>query len=451
MLFASFDVQYLFRLLYGTYESFLLPFLFLCQKKHKKFFILRLLAVLAIYVITLILLSQLYALADGSQFIYPVKCVVYIVFYSIILGLQFLLYDGDAYAIVLECLTAFVALGFLSNVTGLLPITLRDVIEKIIGIKSTFIEVMNIFLQLLIKSPFYFLIWFFFSRNIKDIRRTKSNAIILMMMFVTIVTDACISAAIGLYEENSRPLALLTRLTIIVLMAVMLIVKKIFLNIKKLENELAISQQLLSMGQKQYEEQKENMKIIDIKCHDIKHFLRQYGDKMDESERKGIENSISAFEKSFDVKHPTINTILNMKNTICLNEGIRMTAFGDASGLSALKDGDIYSFLSNAVDNAIEAVQKIDGESKKCIDVSFTKKEDSTEVEFLNYFTGEVKFSDNIIKTSKNDDRYHGFGVLSIKTVVEKYGGNFSYCINDDIFILTLVFPNKDCADNVKD
>ena len=60
-------------------------------------------------------------------------------------------------------------------------------------------------------------------------------------------------------------------------------------------------------------------------------------------------------------------------------------------------------------------------------------------VECSNSFSGEVKFNrKNELISSKNGD--HGYGTKIIKNVVNKYNGTLDYEVNDNKFIITIMF-----------
>lgn len=46
-------------------------------------------------------------------------------------------------------------------------------------------------------------------------------------------------------------------------------------------------------------------------------------------------------------------------------------------------------------------------------------------------------------KTTKDDPENHGFGLTSIRSVTEKYGGQMSLRSENGEFVLTLLFPEK--------
>ena len=59
-----------------------------------------------------------------------------------------------------------------------------------------------------------------------------------------------------------------------------------------------------------------------------------------------------------------------------------------------------------------------------------------------NYFDGKIKLDkQGIPKTTKNNEQYHGFGMKSIKLIVNKYHGDLKIVLDDDVFSLGILFP----------
>lgn len=57
-----------------------------------------------------------------------------------------------------------------------------------------------------------------------------------------------------------------------------------------------------------------------------------------------------------------------------------------------------------------------------------------------NYYEGEIVMSDGLPVTAKSDKSEHGFGLRSIKRIVEKYDGNMQIKTDGNIFILCITF-----------
>ena len=48
------------------------------------------------------------------------------------------------------------------------------------------------------------------------------------------------------------------------------------------------------------------------------------------------------------------------------------------------------------------------------------------------------------------DDNYHGFGMRSMKRIVESYGGALTVTVTDELFVLDMAMPCRSKADNLK-
>lgn len=107
-----------------------------------------------------------------------------------------------------------------------------------------------------------------------------------------------------------------------------------------------------------------------------------------------------------------------------------------------MDDMDIYSLYLNAIKNAIESVRKIDDDSKRTIVVKTHKRDSLLFIKVQNYCAEEpVVMSGNKIATTKADKFNHGYGLQSIAMIADKYGGNMSIKVKDNLFNLGIVIP----------
>ena len=60
-----------------------------------------------------------------------------------------------------------------------------------------------------------------------------------------------------------------------------------------------------------------------------------------------------------------------------------------------------------------------------------------------NCFEGSLSFEDGLPQTSKEDKSYHGFGMKSMQTIAEKYGGFLTASTKSGVFNLDIVIPKK--------
>ena len=96
--------------------------------------------------------------------------------------------------------------------------------------------------------------------------------------------------------------------------------------------------------------------------------------------------------------------------------------------------------MGNAIDNAVESVQKICDANRRFINVSIRKSRELLVINIENPYEGELRFKDGLPQTTKADKNFHGFGMKSIRMVVEKYNGFLSIAAEDGLFTLNIVF-----------
>ena len=105
-----------------------------------------------------------------------------------------------------------------------------------------------------------------------------------------------------------------------------------------------------------------------------------------------------------------------------------------------MEETDLYSLFGNIVDNAIEAVSD-PGVEEKLISLTVKRSDGLVSVNVHNYYCGKLDFENGLPLTTKKNKSYHGYGMKSIKRVVEKYGGELSVSGKGGIFNLNIVFP----------
>lgn len=98
-------------------------------------------------------------------------------------------------------------------------------------------------------------------------------------------------------------------------------------------------------------------------------------------------------------------------------------------------NSDICIILSNALDNAAEACKKCT--EKDRISIASQIRQGYWTMTMRNPTIGAD--SEGIMKTSKEDERNHGFGLLSIERTVKKYDGTMAVSIKDGMFEMTVV------------
>ncbi len=95
-------------------------------------------------------------------------------------------------------------------------------------------------------------------------------------------------------------------------------------------------------------------------------------------------------------------------------------------------DTELCSLLSNALENAIQATEKIANSNERRIKLRVFSKNNKLCIDICNRYQMEPIFHQGI-PISKEPG--HGFGTKSMIHIVEKHGGVFQFAVEDDWFI----------------
>lgn len=207
----------------------------------------------------------------------------------------------------------------------------------------------------------------------------------------------------------------------------------------KYRYELSTIEAIDRKRREQYEISKETIDAINVKCHDLKKMIGSVlGQKkvLSDDELQNLSNQISIYDSIVKTGNDALDLILTEKSLYCEQNNIKFTIMADGEALGFLSEADTFSLFGNILDNAVEAVMKLEPE-RRTISLRVKTVGGMLVVHEENYFIGKVKFVDGSPVTSKNNTTDHGYGVLSIKRIAEKYGGVVNIAAEDGIFSMS--------------
>lgn len=105
-----------------------------------------------------------------------------------------------------------------------------------------------------------------------------------------------------------------------------------------------------------------------------------------------------------------------------------------------IADVDLCVLLGNALDNAVTGCLTVD--NKRFINISTKNDGNVLAVMISNSFDGIVKIQNEKILSRKRDNRV-GIGIISIRSVCEKYDGNLSIDYTDNTFTCMMLLNTK--------
>lgn len=213
---------------------------------------------------------------------------------------------------------------------------------------------------------------------------------------------------------------------------------------KQLELEVKVMSSLMDEEKKQFKLTKDNIELINLKCHDLKYQIRKLRRKDGEIDRaalKEIEDAVGIYDSVTRTGNNALDIILTEKSLVCEKENINLTCMAEGIKMSFLSAPDIYSLFGNIVDNAIEAVRQLPDINDRNIILTVQAKGKLLSIHQENYFNSQLVFENGLPHTTKTDKRFHGYGMKSMRMIVEKYDGSLTTSAKENIFHLNIIIP----------
>lgn len=211
--------------------------------------------------------------------------------------------------------------------------------------------------------------------------------------------------------------------------------------------ELFLQEQLKAL--EQYKAAEEETKRV---RHDMKNnlaciaMLLQSEKTQEATEYVGnLLQEIQALSPKIITGDEMLNCIFSAKLEWMQKEGIQFEIDGVLDRGLDWKPMDVCKVFANAVDNAIEACIKIEKKENRKINVILKRTKQFYSIEMTNPVVDE-KLCEPILNqnkkshyTTKAEKKYHGLGIYSMRSTVEKYGGMMKMTCENGMFSLHII------------
>ena len=136
-----------------------------------------------------------------------------------------------------------------------------------------------------------------------------------------------------------------------------------------------------------------------------------------------------------------LNYLLNRKINQCREAGIDMACYilGNIAGVD---DMDLYILLENLCDNAIEAAAQ---SNNPTIKLQISEDNGNLCIYIGNTTPGNVLKNNPDMNTTKKDKGIHGFGIMNIRDIIDKYNGTINYEQQGDNYLMCRCALEKVC------
>lgn len=295
----------------------------------------------------------------------------------------------------------------------------------------------------LVSVPLYVLFYFLFVRRIK-----KDDSIDIKNKYIIALSVATMSivTVLGVYVMSGAERSYYTSKIYSIVCCLLLLALQFGLFVRSKEKrERDEIEKMLHDEQELRRVSKENIDIINIKCHDLKHQIAAIramnSHEQIEESLKDVEKAVLIYDNVAKTGNETLDLILTEKSLQCEKHGIKISYIVDAGRLDAVGDVDLYSLFGNALDNALESVMNVPDKEKRVISVNVKSGNGFLSIHVDNYVEKPPEFENGLPVTTKKNKAYHGYGLKSIRYIASKYGGHVTVGVDDNIFNLDVIIP----------
>lgn len=299
-------------------------------------------------------------------------------------------------------------------------------------------------LDLMILLLFSIILWLLYGRRRYQIRIKKDNKFVIILSMLALIMEDLFNLYLFARDPYaSRGSTLIAfRLYDITFCLITFYMLFNLIGRKSLQFEQHMLETLNRQRSFQYAFSQEVIDNINIKSHDLKkqiQYLKK--DKNNNQEFiKELEGIIEEYDTTFHTGNDTLNIILSEKSMVCRGKQIRFTCMADGSRIDFIKEIDIYTLFANLLDNAIESACQ-QAEDQRSIFLVIKSKENFLSIHEENFYSGNIKYMNRVLLTTKNDEIYHGFGIKSMIQIVEHYHGTLNWNTKNDMFSVNILIP----------
>lgn len=316
-------------------------------------------------------------------------------------------------------------------VTGTLSIALKSTPTQLYSTQGV-CRVLGVLMCQVLNLFLYSLILKIVNKSILKMKK-KEWFLIISVFLISILSFAVIQIALNesKLSETTSLMLLLSEIGLIALNIICLYIMISLNQSNRTAEEFKLKEQQLKHDIQYAETVRSQYQEIRQIRHDIKQHLDavsglQLEGKIDAAQKyiSDISSGLERIEMFMDVGNDFVNAILNSKLSIAKSKGIEVLC-NSSSEVGGISEYDLCNLIGNMLDNAIEAAEKTGDNA--VVEVSIRSDKYKLMITVANSILQSVLNGNSELKTSKKEAELHGFGVKSIKTIAERYGGSADF------------------------
>jgi len=217
--------------------------------------------------------------------------------------------------------------------------------------------------------------------------------------------------------------------------------------IKQMKANSQVYMEQMELYRQQREDDEMIIREVRQERHNIKHkfiYLQeiavQEGNKRIEQAIEKITNeTLTIADRTVQTGILSVDSIINSKKREAEAKGICFNLRLEISSEMQISDIDLCVLLGNVLDNAIEAVDKLNC-NEKIIFIELIYKKGILFIKTRNQYEGSIEWLETGKRIkSKKPESVHGYGLQSVSKIVSRYHGTLSIDVMDHEFCLDIL------------
>lgn len=151
-----------------------------------------------------------------------------------------------------------------------------------------------------------------------------------------------------------------------------------------------------------------------------------------------IEKDTGVNEKKNYTGNMAVDAAINDQVNDMAEKNIKFSVDGFFHVGEEISDFDLCTIFYNLIKNAVEGCEKVTSDGRS-INVKIKNIGERLGIVIENDTVLEALPKNCVIPTTKEDKQNHGFGMKSVKSVIEKYNGIYQNSVEDGKFVVNVV------------
>lgn len=260
---------------------------------------------------------------------------------------------------------------------------------------------------------------------------------------VDLLSVILIGSIITMIQPEAQYLLFFSTIFVYLLILFNLILLMHFIHCKEIEYNNNINLSKMENDYKYYKSKvNDNLHLQEI-IHDFQNHLLILKSDVENSKKleyiNSIEKQIFLYNNKYNTGNNYLDIILNEKSKLAQKKNILFDLQISYTDFDFFKPEDICSLFGNAIDNSIEACEKISLINDRFIKIRICQKNSFILIVISNSSNNSI----SNFKSTKKDTLLHGHGLNNIQKCVYKYNGTIKIENKNNSFNIFMLIPIK--------